>query len=82
MSDEVRGSPGFGTVMSIVSSNPAGRVLSNDCLKFYLPLGPAVNEARIVVLSEAKDLIAACHGHEILRYAQDDRRTAPDQRRL
>jgi hypothetical protein len=25
-----------------------------------------------VVLSEAKDLIAACHGHEILRCAQDD----------
>jgi hypothetical protein len=25
-----------------------------------------------VVLSEAKDLIAACHGHEILRFAQDD----------
>ena len=25
-----------------------------------------------VVLSAAKDLIAACHGHEILRYAQDD----------
>src|SRR5438552_9972680 len=27
----------------------------------------------IVVLSAAKDLIAACHRHEILRYAQDDR---------
>jgi len=26
----------------------------------------------IVVLSEAKDLIAARHGHEILRFAQDD----------
>jgi hypothetical protein len=25
-----------------------------------------------VVLSVAKDLIAACHGHEILRFAQDD----------
>ena len=25
-----------------------------------------------VVLSEAKDLIAACNGHEILRFAQDD----------
>jgi hypothetical protein len=25
-----------------------------------------------VILSVAKDLIAACHGHEILRYAQDD----------
>ena len=25
-----------------------------------------------VVLSEAKDLTAACHGHEILRFAQDD----------
>jgi len=28
-----------------------------------------------VVLSVAKDLIAACHGHEILRFAQDDKRT-------
>jgi hypothetical protein len=27
-----------------------------------------------VVLSAAKDLIAACHRHEILRFAQDDRR--------
>src|SRR5690242_11827113 len=27
-----------------------------------------------VVLSVAKDLIAACHRHEILRFAQDDRR--------
>jgi hypothetical protein len=26
-----------------------------------------------VILSEAKDLIAACHGHDILRFAQDDR---------
>src|SRR6266446_6568470 len=26
----------------------------------------------LVVLSAAKDLIAACHGHEILRCAQDD----------
>ena len=26
-----------------------------------------------VILSVAKDLIAGCHGHEILRYAQDDR---------
>ena len=26
-----------------------------------------------VVLSEAKDLIAACKRHEILRFAQDDR---------
>jgi hypothetical protein len=26
-----------------------------------------------VVLSEAKDIIAACRRHEILRYAQDDR---------
>jgi hypothetical protein len=25
-----------------------------------------------VVLSAAKDLIAVCHWHEILRYAQDD----------
>jgi hypothetical protein len=25
-----------------------------------------------VILSEAKDLITAHHGHEILRYAQDD----------
>ena len=25
-----------------------------------------------VVLSEAKDLIAVCNWHEILRYAQDD----------
>ena len=25
-----------------------------------------------VVLSEAKDLIAACNRHEILRFAQDD----------
>src|SRR5205807_1630693 len=28
-----------------------------------------------VVLSEAKDLIAACNRHEILRFAQDDFRT-------
>ena len=27
-----------------------------------------------VILSVAKDLIADCHGHEVLRYAQDDRR--------
>jgi hypothetical protein len=26
----------------------------------------------VVILSAAKDLIAACHGHEILRFAQDD----------
>jgi hypothetical protein len=26
----------------------------------------------LVVLSVAKDLIAACNRHEILRYAQDD----------
>ena len=26
-----------------------------------------------VVLSEAKDLIAACNRHEILRFAQDDK---------
>jgi hypothetical protein len=35
------------------------------------------NEAKSslsVVLSAAKDLIAACHGHEILRFAQDDNR--------
>src|SRR5207302_8202176 len=30
-------------------------------------------ESVVVVLSEAKDLIAACHRHEILRCAQDDR---------
>jgi len=30
----------------------------------------------IIILSEAKDLIAACHGHEILRFAQDDGRRA------
>jgi len=29
----------------------------------------------LVVLSEAKDLIAVRHGHEILRYAQDDKAT-------
>jgi hypothetical protein len=27
------------------------------------------NDWLTVVLSEAKDLIAACHGHEILRFA-------------
>src|SRR5580704_14461898 len=30
-----------------------------------------------VILSAAKDLIAACHGHEILRCAQDDSGAAP-----
>src|SRR6266851_5342062 len=30
-----------------------------------------------VILSAAKDLIAACHGHEILRYAQDDNSRHP-----
>jgi hypothetical protein len=34
--------------------------------------------ARPVILSVAKDLIAACHGHEILRYAQDDKKARPD----
>ena len=29
-----------------------------------------------VVLSEAKDLIAACQGYEILRFAQDDKRSS------
>jgi hypothetical protein len=28
--------------------------------------------SQAVTLSEAKDLIAACHGHEILLFAQDD----------
>jgi hypothetical protein len=30
-----------------------------------------------VILSAAKDLIAACHSHEILRFAQDDNRALP-----
>jgi len=30
----------------------------------------------IVILSAEKNLIAACHGHEILRFAQDDGRRA------
>ena len=30
-----------------------------------------------VILSAAKDLIAACHRHEILRFAQDDNRIPP-----
>jgi hypothetical protein len=30
-----------------------------------------------VILSAAKDLIAACHRHEILRCAQDDNRALP-----
>jgi hypothetical protein len=30
-----------------------------------------------VILSAAKDLIAACHGHEILRCAQDDNSAHP-----
>src|SRR5262245_2903726 len=34
----------------------------------------ATSSARYVVLSEAKDLIAAGHRHEILRFAQDDKR--------
>jgi hypothetical protein len=29
-----------------------------------------------VVLGAAKDLIAACHRHEILRFAQDDKSNA------
>jgi len=33
-----------------------------------------------VVLSVAKDLIAACHGHEILRCAQDDIRAVAKRR--
>jgi len=31
-----------------------------------------MNSFLFVVLSGAKDLIAACHRHEILRCAQDD----------
>jgi site-specific recombinase XerC len=31
-----------------------------------------------VILSEAKDLIAACHWHEILRFAQDDNGKHPE----
>jgi len=33
-----------------------------------------VGYSTAVILSEAKDLIAACHGHEILGFAQDDRK--------
>jgi hypothetical protein len=29
---------------------------------------PAISATRSVILSEAKDLIAACHGHEILPF--------------
>ena len=35
---------------------------------------PTSQPLDFVVLSETKDLIAACHHHEILRFAQDDTR--------
>src|SRR5216683_3458102 len=70
--------------MSWVTWEPKSTISRRSDMRRYKESGPRVQPGLVwiplwpgppfVILSEAKDLIAARHGHEILRFAQDDSR--------
>ena len=41
--------------------------------------GADIGDSLPVILSAAKDLIAACERHEVLRFAQDDERATKEK---